>query len=129
VSGHGHRVRVAIADDNESVRVFLRMLVQAEPDFEFVGEAADGAEAVSLAERERPDLLILDIAMPGLDGLQVLERLRSSCPEVQIVVYSGSGATTLNDAVLELGAADCVKKGVSNEELIERLRRAAARRA
>jgi DNA-binding NarL/FixJ family response regulator len=121
----GACLRIAIADDNEAVRVLLRTLVQGQSDFEFVGEAADGVEAVSLTERERPDLLVLDIAMPGLDGFQVIERLRSSCPEVRIVVYSGTGAASLNDAVLELGAADCVKKGVPNEELIERLRRAA----
>ena len=118
-------LRIAIADDNEAVRVLLRTLVEGESDFEFVGEAEDGMEAVALAEGERPDLLVLDIAMPGLDGFQVLERLRSSCPEVQIVVYSGTGAASLNDAVLELGAADCIKKGVPTGELIERLRRAA----
>ena len=119
-------MRIAIADDNEAVRVLLRTIVQSEADFEFVGEAADGFEAVSLTERERPDLLVLDMAMPGLDGFQVLDRLRSSCPEVRIVVYSGSGAASMKNAVLERGAADCVKKGVTNEELIERLRRAVA---
>jgi DNA-binding NarL/FixJ family response regulator len=126
VSEAGNRLRIAIADDNYAVRALLRTLFQLEPDFEFVGEAADGVEAVSLAERERPDLFVLDIAMPGLDGMQVLEHLGASCPEVRIVVYSGSGTASLNDAVLELGAADCVKKGITNEELIERLRRAAA---
>ena len=126
MSDAGNPLRVAIADDNHAVRALLQTLLQLEPDFEFVGEAADGLEAVSLAERERPDLFILDIAMPGLDGLQVLERLRASCPEVRIVVYSGTGTASLNEAVLELGAADCVRKGVTNEELIERLRRAAA---
>jgi DNA-binding NarL/FixJ family response regulator len=120
------RLRIAIADDNEAVRVLLRTLVQGEADFEFVGEAADGVEAVAMTERERPDLLVLDMAMPGLDGFQVLERLRSSCPEVRIVVYSGTGAASMNDAVLERGAVDCVKKGVSTQELVERLRRAAA---
>ena len=120
------RLRIAIADDNEAVRVLLRTIVQGEADFEFVGEAADGFEAVSLTERERPDLLVLDMAMPGLDGFQVLDHLRSSCPEVRIVVYSGSGAASMKNAVLERGAADCVKKGVSTQELVERLRRAAA---
>ena len=126
MSDRATRLRIAIADDNEGVRALLRTVVELEPDFELVGEAADGVEAVSLTEEQRPDLLVLDIAMPGLDGLQVIERLRVSCPEVRIVVYTGSRAATLTDTVLELGAADCIKKGISNEQLIERLRRTAA---
>jgi DNA-binding NarL/FixJ family response regulator len=126
VSDRANRLRIAIADDNDGVRALLRTVLELEPDFELVGEAADGLEAVSLTEQQRPDLLVLDIAMPGLDGLQVIERLRVSCPEVRIVVYTGSRAATLTDTVLELGAADCIKKGLSNDQLIERLRRTAA---
>ena len=117
--------RVAIADDSRALRVLVRALIQLEPDFELVGEAANGSEAISLAERERPDVLVLDLAMPELDGLQVLEHLRATCPEVTVVVYSGYGASTLRETVLELGAADCIEKGVPPDEFVERLRRAA----
>ncbi len=117
--------RIAIADDSNAIRVLLRTLIQLEPDFEFAGEAANGSEAIALAERERPDVLVLDLAMPELDGLQVLDRLRATCPEVVIVVYSGYGASSLRETVRELGAADCIEKGVPPAEFIERLRRAA----
>ena len=117
--------RVAIADDSGSIRALVQALIQLEPDFEFVGEAVDGLEAISLAERERPDVLVLDLAMPELDGLQVLEHLRTTCPDVAVVVYSGYGASSLRETVLELGAADCIEKGVPPDEFIERLRRVA----
>ena len=118
------RVRVLLADDSQPMRQMVRALLSLEPDFAVVGEAVDGIEAVALAEREDAELLVLDLALPGLDGLEVLERLRGLRDDLRIVVYSGHAAPDSEAAVRELGAVDFILKGVSPDELVRRLRAA-----
>jgi DNA-binding NarL/FixJ family response regulator len=119
------RMRVLLADDSQPMRLMLRALLALEPDFEVVGEAVDGVEAVALAEREDADLLVLDLALPGLDGLEVLERIRAFPERPRIVIYSGHAAPDSESAVRALGAVDFILKGVAPEELVRRLRAAA----
>jgi DNA-binding NarL/FixJ family response regulator len=95
-----------------------------EPDMELVGEAADGVEALSLVEQADPDVLLLDLSMPRLDGLSVLARLRENGRRPRIVVYSGYADPASARAAHELGAADCLVKGVPTAVLIESLRAA-----
>lgn len=114
------RYRLLLADDSEAVRTLLRILFSLEPRVELVGEAADGRDAVALAERVDADVLILDLAMPLLDGLEVLERLRRTRPSLRVVVYSGLSDPQLVEQARRLGAAEVVVKGAAPEDLIER---------
>jgi two-component system, NarL family, response regulator DesR len=121
---HPAPVRTVIADDNAPIRVLLTAILELEPDFEVVATARDGVEAVSLAERDGVALLVLDLSMPGLDGLEVLERLRQSRPGLCVVVYSGVTRDGVEASARALGARDFLVKGIAPEELVERLRAA-----
>ncbi|MCA1831396.1 MAG: MASE1 domain-containing protein [Actinomycetota bacterium] len=104
-------VRVVIADDTTDVRLLLRTLLEATPGFTIAGEATDGAEAVRLIEELRPELLLLDLAMPVMDGLQVTQQVTARFPGTKIVVLSGYGKEQVAAQVLELGAVAYVEKG------------------
>jgi DNA-binding NarL/FixJ family response regulator len=93
--------RVLLADDHELVRRLLRRAIAAQPGLELVGEAADGSEAVELARRLEPDVVVLDLAMPFKDGLQVAGELRSELPACAILVFSDQDA---EQAALAAGA-------------------------
>ena len=84
--------RVLLADDHELVRRLLRRAISAHPGLELVGEAADGSEAVELARKLTPDVVVLDLAMPVKDGLQVAGELRSQMPACSILVFSDQDA-------------------------------------
>jgi YesN/AraC family two-component response regulator len=112
-------VRVVIADDNDAVRELLRLVVELDDRLRFVGEAADGREALTVVAAERPDVLLLDLAMPILDGLEVLARLDDD--EVKVVVYSGFAGEDLKAAAFAAGADDYLVKGVDPALIAERL--------
>jgi DNA-binding NarL/FixJ family response regulator len=112
-------LRIVIAEDDESMQTLLAMLIEREPELECVGVAADGLAALSVAEREQPDVLLLDLAMPRLDGFGVLERLAATAPDVRVVVYSSYDDPMFQTAARSLGAADyLVKSDASPEALI-----------
>ena len=119
-------MRVLICDDEPSLRVLLRIALGSEQDLEIVGEAADGREAVDLAERHRPDVILLDLAMPEMDGLEALPKLREVAPETKVVVYSGFQESVFGRKARELGAAAYVEKGTDLTRLAEVIRSAAA---
>lgn len=120
-------IRVLIADDAPDVRFVLRMQLDDAPDISVVGEAANGAEAIERAVGLRPDVILLDLAMPVLDGLQALPDLRRLVPEAKVVVVSGFGAAAVRSQVIQLGAAAYVEKGVARAEILAVVRRAAGR--
>ena len=109
--------RVLIADDVASLRVLWRTFLAEDPEIEVVGEAADGVEAIEAARQERPDVMLLDLSMPRLDGLEVIRTLRAEIPEIQIVVASGFSAARLAPLAMELGAVAYFEKGGSAAEL------------
>jgi DNA-binding NarL/FixJ family response regulator len=115
-------IRVALADDTRDIRLLLSLALELAGGFEVVGEAADGAEAVALTARLRPDVLLLDLAMPALDGLQALPLLRAQSPDTMVVVLSGFGADAMGEEAVRLGAVTYVQKGVNPTELAEQLR-------
>jgi DNA-binding NarL/FixJ family response regulator len=121
------RVRTLVADDNAGIRQLLATLLSLEPDFELVGEAEDGRAALESAGDAEIDLLVLDLSMPHLDGLEVLEQLAVSRPDLCVVVYTGMASEAVAERALALGARDVVVKGAAPEELVERLRAAARR--
>jgi CheY-like chemotaxis protein len=85
-----HRLRVAIADDDEGMRALLRLMLSFSPGIELVGEAVDGVEAVKLAERESPDVLLLDVQMPRLDGLDAAEIIQAFRPRTRVILHTAS---------------------------------------
>ena len=103
--------RVFIADDVEALRVLWRQLLTEQGDIEVVGEAADGEQAIAGVLETRPDVLVLDLSMPRVDGLEVIRALRAQSPETRIVVASGFSASRLAPLALELGAVAYFEKG------------------
>jgi DNA-binding NarL/FixJ family response regulator len=121
-------ISVVVADDHPVVRQGLRGVLEAEPDFVLVGEAGDGLETVRLVERLRPDVLILDLILPGLSGLDVLPVVRQRSSRTQVVVFSVSANEDFVLQALRHGAVGYVHKGCDPAHLVEAVRRAAAGR-
>jgi DNA-binding NarL/FixJ family response regulator len=115
-------IRVVLADDTRDIRLLLSLALELAGGFVVVGEAADGNEAIDQATVHQPDVLLLDLAMPVLDGLQALPRIREQAPESLIVVLSGFGAEAMGEEAVRLGATTYVQKGVNPTELAEQLR-------
>lgn len=110
--------RIVIADDQALFREGLRTLLSIRPDMEVVGEAANGEEAVALVQRLRPHVVLMDLRMPEVDGIQATARLRERCPEIPVLVL-----TTFDDdanlfGALRAGAAGYLLKDVSSETLV-----------
>lgn len=103
--------RVFIADDVEALRVLWRQLLTESGEIEVVGEAADGEAAIVGVLETRPEVLVLDLSMPRVDGLEVIRALRDQAPEVKIVVASGFSQSRLAPLARELGACAYFEKG------------------
>jgi len=121
-------IRVLIADDHEIVRRGLRMTIQGEPDMELVGEAQTGRQAVELVERLHPDLLLLDIQMPDMDGIQAARSIRSLHPELAILVLTSYHDDAQLYAALRAGVSGYLLKDIGGDDLVQAIREAAAGR-
>ena len=113
--------RIALVDDSVPIRAALRDLLEDE-GFEIAGEAGNGAEGIELITAEQPDAVVLDLAMPGMDGLRAIPRIRELAPEVKIVVLSLAGRSLQSDA-LEAGAHAYFGKGEPMEHVVIGLKR------
>lgn len=126
--------RLLVVDDEPIEREAVRLLVERHlPDFHVVGEAGSGRQAIELAERHRPDIVLLDIQMPGLSGLAALRAIRDRVPDARCVIISAYDYFHFAQEALQLGAVDYLLKPVRRDRLVEALRRvgsdiAAARR-
>jgi DNA-binding NarL/FixJ family response regulator len=118
-------VRVLIADDHPVVRSGLRGMLAADPGFEVVGEAADGTEAVALSLRERPDVVLMDLRMPDLDGASATAEIRARHPETQILVLTTYETDADIVRAIEAGAIGYLLKDVPHEEITRAVRAAA----
>ena len=116
------KIRVAIADDHAVLRESLSALLSVHEDFEVVGTAGDGAEALELIERVQPDVLVLDLFMPGTDGFEVLRQLDRASVKVATVVLTGSENQPDYVQVVRLGARGLVLKGDAPEKLFAAIR-------
>jgi DNA-binding NarL/FixJ family response regulator len=121
-------VRILIADDHPVVRLGLRALLQAQPDFQLVGEAEGGVEALRLCERLRPDVLVLDLMMPDMTGLEVIRQVRRLPGRVRVVVLSTYSDESYVTEALRNGAMGYVLKTALQPELVQAVRHAAADR-
>src|SRR5690349_18040454 len=118
-------VRVLLADDQALVRAGLRMVLSHAPDVEVVAEAQDGAEALDLAVALAVDVVLMDIRMPGTDGLTAAERLAALAPEIRVVMLTTFGEDEYVARALAAGAAGFVVKDTGPEDLIHAVRAAA----
>ncbi len=112
---------IVVVDDAVEVRVLVRTRIRVSGRLHLVAEGADGAEAVGLARRHRPDLMLLDVSMPGMDGLAALPDVLAVSPGTKVVLFSGFEEEGLVDKARQLGAAAFVKKSLPVEELVHRL--------
>lgn len=119
-------IRVLIADDHEVVRQGLRMFLGVDSEFEVVGEAGDGEEAVRLARELKPDVVIMDILMPVMDGIAATALIRREMPEVEVLALTSVSVDSTIVEVLRAGAIGYILKETTGEGLRNAIRSAAA---
>ena len=120
------KLRVMLADDHETVREGLKMIVNAQDDMEVVGFAGDGREAVAKAQELLPDVLVMDVSMPKLNGLKATEKIREVCPQVKVLTLSRHADDGYIRELLGAGACAYVLKQSAPSELIHAIRAVAA---
>ena len=113
--------RVVIADDVSALRMLIRIVLQDSGRFVVVGEAADGEEAVARARELQPDLVLLDLSMPRMDGLEALPNVIVAAPHCKVVVFSGFTADRMATLTMDAGAVHYIEKGASPGELVSKL--------
>jgi len=119
-----NKIRVLIADDHAIVREGLRQLLNGQTDMEVAGEAEDGRQALEKVKSLHPDVILLDIAMPHLSGLEVISLIREAAPETQVVVLSMHSKETYVQQVLSSGALGYVLKASPSTDILEAIRMA-----
>jgi DNA-binding NarL/FixJ family response regulator len=119
-------IRVLIADDQAMVRAGLRMILESEPDIEVTDEAGDGQQALGLVARERPDVILMDIRMPVMDGLEATARLTSEHPESRVIVLTTFDVDDYVYGALRAGASGFLLKDAPADDLIAAIRVVAA---
>ena len=110
--------RIVVCDDQPAFRMIVSTVLRLEPDVEVVGEGGDGQQAIELAVRLKPDVLLLDIAMPVMDGLEALPHIRAGSPETKVVMLTGVANHSVRQSALDGGAALFLEKGVDIDELV-----------
>ena len=119
-------IRILLADDHPVVRDGLAAMLGTQPDFEVVGEAGTGAEAVAEASRLRPDIVLMDLEMPALDGIEAIRRLREANPAVQVVVLTAFDTDERIVGALQAGAQGYLLKGAPRAEIFTAIRTVSA---
>jgi len=115
-------IRILIADDHAFVREGTRRILEQEPDLEVVAEAGDGEEAVKLSCDLKPDVVLVDVAMPRLDGIEATRRIKAQCPAVAVLVLSAYDDDQFIFGLLEAGAAGYLLKSVRGLEIVDAIR-------
>jgi two-component system, NarL family, invasion response regulator UvrY len=119
------RIRIMLADDHAVVRAGYRFLLENVQDIEVVAEAASGEEALTRFEEVRPDVLVMDLTMPGIGGMEAIRRLRDKHPEARILVFSMHENATLVEHALKAGVSGYISKNSSPDALVTAVRRIA----
>lgn len=120
--------RVLLVDDHAMIREALRMVLDQAPDVEVVGEAGDGAAALALADELDPDLVIMDISLPGMSGIETTRRLRESKPDIKVLALSTHAEYAIIQQMLDLGANGYISKSEAGVELLRGIRNVSAGR-
>lgn len=116
------KIRLLLADDHAVFRSGLRLLLSEQPDMEVVGEAADGEEAIQKTKELNPDILLLDITMPGMGGLEALDRIKKERPQVKIVMLTMHDDESYMERIMTSGGSGYVVKKAADTEVIQAIR-------
>jgi DNA-binding NarL/FixJ family response regulator len=115
-------IRVLVADDHEVVLEGVRSLIERQPDLEVCGLATTGREAVELAQQTRPDVVVLDMTMPELNGLDAIRHIRKALPDTEVVVFSAHSSEDIIEEVFEAGAKSYIEKTEASRDLVKAIR-------
>ncbi len=118
-------IKILIADDHLIIRQGLRLILETEDEFEFVGEASDGAEALKLCKKLKPDVVLMDLRMPNMDGLTAIEKLRIEQPGIAVVILTTFNEDELMFRGLQAGARGYLLKDTDRSTLFDTIRAAA----
>lgn len=121
-------IRVLLVDDHAVVRIGLADFLFAYDDLELVGEASSGEVAVSMCERVKPDVVLMDLVMPGMDGAEATRAIRQACPDIQVIALTSYKDEDLVQNAIQAGAIGYLLKNVTADELAEAIRNAKAGR-
>ena len=116
--GRERRIGLLIVDDDASMRDLLRLTFELHPEFDVLAEAANGDDAVSAAQSHQPDAVILDVMMPGTDGLEALPRILGASPQAKIIVFSAYATVPIVQQALEAGASLVLEKTVPQRDVV-----------
>lgn len=122
-------VRVVLCDDVSEMRKLLRYTLETDPRLEVVGEAADGREGARVIAELQPDVVLLDLSMPEMDGFETIPTIASSAPRTGIIVLSGFSAQRMREPALRNGADLYLEKGLPLDEVISAVREVSSRAA
>ncbi len=125
-SGQVQQIRLLLADDHAVVRAGTRELLERQPDLSIVGEASDGEEAVRLTHDLKPDVVVMDVRMPKISGVEATRRIKAECPEVRVLVLTAHDDDEYVFALLQAGANGYLLKTAEVEELVKAIRAVAA---
>ena len=119
-------IRVLLVDDQQLIRMGFRMVLDAEPDLTVIGEAADGAEALAMTAAEAPDVILMDVRMPRMDGIEATERIIAAHPDVKVIVLTTFDLDEYAFAAVRAGASGFLLKDAHPQELTRAIRAAHA---
>jgi NarL family two-component system response regulator LiaR len=120
------KIRVLLVDDHKMVRKGLSAFLFAYDDLELVGEAAGGEEAIRICGEAKPDIVLMDLVMPGMDGATATQKIKKICPHVQVIALTSFKEQNLVEGALKAGAISYLLKDISAEELADAIRSANA---
>jgi DNA-binding NarL/FixJ family response regulator len=118
-------LRILLADDHEMIRRGTRLLLESQPGWQVCAEAATGPQAVAAAVECRPDVAIIDVVMPGLDGLEVVRQIRKAAPQIELVTFTAQTSEVLVQNLFAAGVRSCILKSEDGEHLLAAVRAAA----
>ena len=116
------RVKILLADDHPMMREGIRHLLEREPDFQVIGEAGDGEEAVTMASEQMPDVILMDVGMPKLSGLEATRQIKAKHPHIAIIVLTVHDEDEYVMELVQAGAAGYIMKSAYGQELIHAIR-------
>jgi DNA-binding NarL/FixJ family response regulator len=118
-------IRLVLVEDNQVFREALELLLGLRSDIVVVASVADGSSAVDVVREHRPDVVLMDYRLPGIDGVQATRAIREAVPDVAVVCLTASANLREVDALIEAGAVACLSKDQELDEIVEAIRRAA----